>query len=146
LVIYLLGGLFGSLASYAFSPAPSAGASGAIFGLAGATTIYFLRYRENFGARGRAILQNMLLVIGINLLFGLGMAGIDNWGHMGGLVGGAALAAGLLPKYRAPATILPGNYPLEEEPRPALELGWVVLWSVIWTLGLQWATQRFLGG
>ncbi|RIK55871.1 MAG: rhomboid family intramembrane serine protease, partial [Chloroflexi bacterium] len=97
LIIYLLGGLFGSLASYAFSPLPSAGASGAIFALAGATTIYFLRYRENFGARGRAILQNMLLVIGVNLIFGLGAGGIDNWGHMGGLVGGAALAYGLLP-------------------------------------------------
>ncbi|HXF63600.1 MAG TPA: rhomboid family intramembrane serine protease [Caldilineaceae bacterium] len=146
LVIYLLGGLFGSLASYAFSPAPSAGASGAIFGLAGATTIYFMRYRENFGPRGRLILQNMLLVIGINLLFGLGMAGIDNWGHLGGLVGGAGLALGLLPKYRAPATLLPGSYPLEEEPRGGLELAWVVLWGALWALGLQWATQRILGG
>ncbi|MEZ4614317.1 MAG: rhomboid family intramembrane serine protease [Caldilineaceae bacterium] len=43
--------MWGSVASYAFSDALSAGASGAIFGLAGATTIYFLRYRENFGAR-----------------------------------------------------------------------------------------------
>src|SRR5690606_38320034 len=59
--IYLIAGLFGSLASYAFSPVPSAGASGAIFGLAGAATVYFMRFRENFGARGRAILQNMLL-------------------------------------------------------------------------------------
>ena len=50
LAIYLLGGLFGSLASYAFSPAISAGASGAIFALAGAITVYFLRYHENFGA------------------------------------------------------------------------------------------------
>lgn len=146
LIIYLLGGLFGSLASYAFSPAASAGASGAIFALAGATTVYFLRYRENFGARGRAILQNMLLVIGINLIFGLGAAGIDNWGHMGGLVGGVALAYGLLPRYRAPAVWMPGAYPLEEEPRAALQSGWVLLWSLLWVVGVQWATQRILGG
>jgi rhomboid protease GluP len=140
LAIYLLGGLFGSLASYAFSPAPSAGASGAIFGLAGAITVYFLRYRENFGARGRAILQNMLLVIGLNLVLGLGMSGIDNWGHMGGLVGGAALAFGLLPRYRAPTTIQPGSYPLEEEPRVALQVAWVLLWAVLWAMGVEWAT------
>ncbi len=146
LIIYLLGGLFGSLASYAFSPLPSAGASGAIFALAGATTIYFLRYRENFGARGRAILQNMLLVIGVNLIFGLGAGGIDNWGHMGGLVGGAALAYGLLPQYRAPALWLPGAYPLEEVPRAGLQSGWVLLWSVLWAVGVQWTTQTLLGG
>lgn len=146
LIIYLLGGLFGSLASYAFSPSPSAGASGAIFALAGATTIYFLRYRENFGARGRAILQNMILVIVINLVFGLSAPGIDNWGHMGGLVGGSVLAAGLLPQYRAPNVLLPGAYPLEEVPRTGLQSGWVVLWSVLWGAGVQWATQMFLSG
>ena len=35
LALYLLSGLGGSLASYAFSPAPAVGASGAIFGLIG---------------------------------------------------------------------------------------------------------------
>jgi rhomboid protease GluP len=143
--IYLVGGLFGSLASYAFSPYPSAGASGAIFGLAGATTIYFLRYRENFGARGRAILQNMLLVIGINLLFGMTAQNIDNWGHMGGLVGGAILATGMLPKYRAPAMVLAGAHPLEDASQPVLQGAWLVLWSGVWLLGVQWATQRWLG-
>jgi rhomboid protease GluP len=146
LAIYLLAGLYGSLASYAFSPAASAGASGAIFGLAGATTVYFLRYRDNFGARGRAILQNMLVVLAVNLVFGFVAPGIDNWGHMGGLVGGVVLAAGLLPKYRAPVVMAPGAYPLAEESRGLIELTWVVLWSVVWWLGVQWATAQFLGG
>jgi rhomboid protease GluP len=144
--IYLLGGLFGSLASYAFSPAPSAGASGAIFGLAGATTVYFLRYRENFGARGRAILQNMLLVIGINLAFGMFSPGIDNWGHLGGLVGGAALAWGLQPKYRTPVVVTPGVNTLEEEGRHFLHVTWVLLGGALWYMGLVWATQRLLAG
>src|SRR4051812_43962013 len=61
--IYLIGGLYGSLFSYAFSPSPSAGASGAIFALASCLSIYFYFFRENFGARGRAILYNMLIVI-----------------------------------------------------------------------------------
>lgn len=143
-VIYLLGGLFGSLASYAFSPVASAGASGAIFGLAGSITVYFLRYRENFGARGRAILTNMLVVIGINLVFGLAMPGIDNWGHMGGLVGGAIVTAGLLPRYEMPTALLPGNYPLGERPRTIQHLLWVALCVALLILGVQTATNYWL--
>ena len=144
--IYIIGGLFGSLASYAFSDAISAGASGAIFGLAGATTVYFLRYRENFGARGRAILQNMLFVIGLNLVFGFVAPGIDNWGHMGGLVGGALVTVGLLPQYRAPAVITPGNHALEETPRQTIYLGWLLVCVALLAAGLRAATQILHGG
>lgn len=127
LAIYLVGGLTGSVASYAFSPASSAGASGAIFALIGATTVYFLRYRDNFGARGRAIVQNMFLIIAINLIFGLSVAFIDNWGHIGGLLGGALLAWALLPRYRPPQAIRLGPQPIAEESRTAQEIAWVVL-------------------
>lgn len=140
--IYLIGGLFGSLASYAFSPAPSAGASGAVFALAGSITVYFLRYRENYGARGRAILNNMFLVIGINLVFGLSQAGIDNWGHIGGLIGGALVTAGLLPIYQRPQVINFGANVMEEEPRQLLNVGWILVCMALWYYGLQWATQR----
>ena len=142
--IYLIGGLFGSLASYAFSPAPAAGASGAIFGLAGCLTIYFFKYRENFGARGRAILYNMLIVIGINLVFGLSQPGIDNWGHMGGLVGGALVTIGLLPRYQRPSVISYGTNIMEEEPRQWLYVAWSLLCLALWYYGVQWATERFL--
>lgn len=138
--IYLVGGLFGSLASYAFSPSPSAGASGAIFALAGSITIYFLRYRDNFGARGRAILYNMLVVLGINLVFGLAQPGIDNWGHIGGLVGGVLVTVGVLPKYRPPAVVTYGTNYMEEVSRPLVTLGWVVVCCLLLYLGLQGAT------
>lgn len=127
LAIYLVGGLFGSVASYAFSDANSAGASGAIFALIGATTVYFLRYRENFGARGQAIVQNMFVVIAINLIFGLSMDFIDNWGHMGGLVGGALMAWGLLPRYRTPVVTQMGPQVIAEETKTPQEIGWLVL-------------------
>lgn len=145
LAIYLVGGLFGSLASYAFSPAVSAGASGAIFALAGATTVYFLRYRDNFGAQGRAILQNMLVVIGINLVFGLSARGIDNFAHMGGLVGGAVMAWGLLPRYQVPAVVRMGSQPLAEENRRVIELLWVSLAIGLLFVGLQAATSYLVG-
>lgn len=145
LAIYLLAGLFGSFASYAFSPVPSAGASGAIFGLAGAIIVYFLRYRENFGARGRAILQNMLLIIGINLVFGMTAQGIDNWGHIGGLVGGALVAYGLLPRYKAPAVLVPGPQVIEQEDRSVQSLLWVGVCVVILVLGVEFVTRTIYG-
>ena len=146
LAIYLLAGLFGSLASFAFSPAISAGASGAIFGLAGAITVYFLRYRENFGARGRAILQNMLMVIGINLVFGFVAPGIDNWGHMGGLIGGGVVTWGLLPRYVTPALPRPGPQPLEQENRAGMHVVWVAFCTFLLVAGLQWATGFVAAG
>lgn len=147
LLIYLLGGLFGSLASYAFSDAVSAGASGAIFGLAGAATVYFLRYRENFGARGKALLQNMLLVIGINIVFGLSVPGIDNWGHMGGLIGGALVAWGLLPVYKRPVlTYFVPQAELEEVDRSTYSALWAAGCFALLVVGVQWVTQGMLAG
>lgn len=146
LAIYLVGGLTGSVASYAFSAASSAGASGAIFALIGATTVYFLRYRDNFGERGRIIIQNMFLVIAVNLLFGLSVPFIDNWGHMGGLVGGALVALGLLPRYRPPAVVRLGPQPIEEEPRTAMEVGWVLLCMAVLLFAVQSITNTRLSG
>jgi rhomboid protease GluP len=142
--IYVLGGLFGSLLSYAFSPSVSVGASGAIFGIIGATTVYFFRYRNNFGAHGRAVLQNMIVVIVINLLFGLSANNIDNWGHIGGLLGGAFVALGLLPRYEPPSVVRYGPQPLAEVNRRNWELAWVVLCSILFAAGVLLVNQRYL--
>lgn len=144
LAIYLLGGLFGSLASYAFSPAASAGASGAVFALVGATTVYFLRYHQNFGTRGRAILQNMAVVIVINLIFGYSMPGIDNWGHIGGLFGGALTAWGVLPRYRTPAVVRLGRQPLEEDANVGRDALWIIVCVALFAAGLFFATRYHL--
>lgn len=99
LVIYLLTGVFGATASYAWGGALSAGASGAIFGLVGVLLAYFLRHRALFGQRGRAYLSNMLFIVVINLFIGFSSPGIDNWGHIGGLISGFLLGYGLVPHY-----------------------------------------------
>ncbi|MFO7153813.1 MAG: rhomboid family intramembrane serine protease [Caldicoprobacter oshimai] len=93
-IIYVLSGLMGSLFSYLFSPNPAAGASGAIFGLMG-SLLYFRKRRRN--TFQRAFGPGLFIIIGINLLFGFIQPGIDNWGHIGGLIGGflAANAVGL---------------------------------------------------
>jgi rhomboid protease GluP len=101
LAIYLLSGLFGSLASYAFGISLSAGASGAIFGLIGALAAFFTLYRQQLGRWGQRRLANIIFLIAINLFLGFTQPGIDNLGHMGGLVSGFALGWALVPRYKA---------------------------------------------
>ncbi len=99
LFIYVTAGFFGALASFLFTPSLSAGASGAIFGLFGALLYFGTVYRHLFF---RTMGMNVISLIIVNLLFGLLVPGIDNAGHIGGLVGGF-LASGVvhLPKRTA---------------------------------------------
>ncbi len=97
--IYLLAGATGVLASFAFNDHLSAGASGAIFGLVGALGYFFARYRNLLGRVGRRQLVNIVLVAAYNLAFGFLYQGVDNHGHIGGLVAGVALGWALCPDY-----------------------------------------------
>ncbi len=125
LIIYLLAGLFGNLASFAFNPNPSAGASGAIFGLIGAMGVFWWRYRDAFGPAGRRQLYNVVAVVVINLALGLGSSGIDNWGHGGGLLSGAALGWLLGPRYVV--MITPQGRPLSITDTNSLGRRWWVV-------------------
>ena len=73
---------------------PSAGASGALFGLVGVLFIFGIKFRRELpeGFR-RAFGTGMLPIIIINLVIGfIGRGFIDNAAHLGGLLSGAALA------------------------------------------------------
>ncbi len=100
--IYLLCGIGSSLVSAAWSPyRPSVGASGAIFGLAGALIAAF---KLGEFSVPRSALQGTLRSLGAfvvyNLVFGFAMPGIDNAAHIGGLITG--LIAGALIALIAP--------------------------------------------
>lgn len=99
LAIYFVSGLAGSLASYALNAAPSLGASGAIFGLIGALSAFYYVLRKELGQFSQAQLGNMAGIVLINLLIGFTAPGIDNWAHMGGLLGGALVGFLLTPRY-----------------------------------------------
>ena len=99
-VLYLLAGIAGNVLSYAASDSLSAGASGAIFGLLGATISYYVVHRGEFGQRGRRQLTNLVGVAALNLVWGMTMPGIDNLGHIGGLLGGLWLGWAFCPRYR----------------------------------------------
>lgn len=99
LLLYLVAVFSGVVASFAFSQYPSVGASTAIFGLLGALGMFAYLNRGLFGARAQSLLANIIQVAVINLIIGLS-PGIDNWGHVGGLAGGALLAWLGGPHYR----------------------------------------------
>ena len=62
LALYLLSGIASTTASFVGSPALSAGASGAVFGLAGASLAYYAAYRDRLGATGRRSLTSIVVV------------------------------------------------------------------------------------
>ncbi|MET3699233.1 rhomboid protease GluP [Bacillus oleivorans] len=86
-IIYMIAGIMGSIASFAFSPTLSAGASGAIFGCFGALLYFGMLQPKLFL---RTIGYNIFIVIAFNLALGFTIPGIDNAGHIGGLIGGFA--------------------------------------------------------
>lgn len=89
-IIYILSGVISVMASFAFSPVISAGASGAIFGLFGALLYFGVFYRDLFF---KTMGFNVLMLLGINLLFGMIMPMVDNAAHIGGLIGGFLASA-----------------------------------------------------
>jgi rhomboid protease GluP len=90
LVLYILAALGGNVLSFLMTTqGVSAGASTAIFGLIGAEGIFIYRNRRLFGPRARAMLNNVIFIVVINLAIGV-TAGFDNWGHLGGLLTGLA--------------------------------------------------------
>jgi rhomboid protease GluP len=101
-LVYALSGFGGSMVSLWWHPKViGAGASGAIFGLAGAliATLYLGKLPIPKEAIQKT-LRSLLLFAGYNLFFGLS-AGIDNSAHLGGLLTG--LAAGALLARRMPS-------------------------------------------
>ncbi len=98
LVIYLGAGLAGNLCSAVFTLGISAGASGALFGLLGAGWYLDRRFQQRLQALGgmRRGWSQFTLLVGINVLFGFIMPGIDNAAHIGGLLFGIVATMAIL--------------------------------------------------
>lgn len=108
LLMYLSAAVAGNVASFLGAPkSVSLGASGAVFGIGGALAMYFYRNRDIYGKTSDRVLRQLWQTLVLNVVYGLSSTRIDNWGHMGGLVGGAL--AGLLLGPRFQATTLPGK-------------------------------------
>ncbi|KAF6145664.1 hypothetical protein GIB67_001477 [Kingdonia uniflora] len=118
LVVYLTSAVASSAMSYYFCKSPSVGASGAIFGLVGSFAVFVLRHRNLIGG-GKDDLQQIAHVLVLNMviarvyccrkklfnlffhkIIGLMSKGIDNWGHLGGFLGGVATSWLLGPAWK----------------------------------------------
>jgi rhomboid protease GluP len=91
LLLYLLGGFSGNVLSFLVSSQRytySVGASTAIFGLLGAEAIFLIQNRKLFAGQFRRAISNIIFVAVINLFVIGSLPGIDNMGHIGGLLGG----------------------------------------------------------
>lgn len=86
-IVYMLSGICGVAFSLAFSPLKSVGASGAIFGMVGAFALFLFLHRDLFGSVTKDLLMRIAMVVLLNLTLGFSPL-IDNWGHVGGLLGG----------------------------------------------------------
>jgi len=98
LLAYFASGIFGSIASVYWHPlAAGAGASGAIFGMAGVlVTFVYLKKTPSHLQINKKMLSSLGTFIFYNLVIGASIPGISNAAHVGGLVMGAMVGA-LLP-------------------------------------------------
>ena len=92
--IYFLGGIMGNVFSYTLTQNISLGASGAVFAIGGAVVVLWkMKASRLLRMSGRDML--LVILIAINIISGFGNTGIDNWAHLGGLIGGFLIAFGL---------------------------------------------------
>lgn len=105
IALYFLAGFSGNVFSFLFlgSGGFSLGASTALFGVIGAELVFFYQNRKLFGDYARKAISNVIFIVAINLFIGLA-PGIDNWGHIGGLLGGAMFAWFSVPVWKPSAT------------------------------------------
>ncbi len=95
LLIYVVSGLCASAASLMFNEGVSVGASGAIFGMLGAMTVFGFKFRDLLPTRlQRAFGVQLLPWVAINLFVGFFFESlrIDNAAHVGGLIAGVVVA------------------------------------------------------
>ncbi|KAL1530864.1 hypothetical protein AB1Y20_001758 [Prymnesium parvum] len=125
LALYLASGVSGNVLSYAAGRSPVAvGASGAIFGLLGGWAVFLQRNHDFFAARGvdvRSSLTSIARTCALNAALGLPAgARVDNMGHLGGLLGGAACSFLFGPRLRSSRRGVT-DQPLVRLPRGPLE-------------------------
>ncbi|VEU33449.1 unnamed protein product [Pseudo-nitzschia multistriata] len=92
LASYLVAGASGNLLSAIKSPNPALGASGAVFGVMASLLVFLGRNDWVMGSQGEAYRSAVTQTLLINLVMGAVNPMVDNWGHIGGAIGGATMA------------------------------------------------------
>ncbi|MEV5165480.1 rhomboid family intramembrane serine protease [Streptomyces werraensis] len=123
LALYLISGLAGSALTYllAGGSTPSLGASGAVFGLFGATAVLMRRLRYD--------MRPIIALLAINLVITFSWAGIAWQAHIGGLVAGVVIGYAMVHAPRERRALM-------QYGTCALVLGVVVLLTLVRTAQL----------
>ncbi|GEM_PF-2339013 len=102
--IYVVSGFAGGAVSHALSATHlSAGASGAILGLFGASIAFFALYGSRLPPRARRMYLFLFLFVGAaEFFFGFAEPVIDNYAHMGGMAAGFLVGAIFKPVLGSP--------------------------------------------
>jgi rhomboid protease GluP len=135
LLVYTVCGLAGSVASLWWHPmAVGAGASGAIFGIAGAliTALYLGKLPVSREAL-RPTLKSLVSFAVYNLFIGAAIGIVDNSAHIGGLMMGLALGAVL------------GRVLMDEPDRRKTAEVFLFLAAAVLLLGCGWAVRQSRG-
>ena len=92
LVLYFISGFVGNILSFFFTTYRSLGASGCIMGVGGYLiySMFFSKKGYLFRKRGNYFIFAYMVVF--NLMYGLFVEGIDNYGHFGGFFAGIIIA------------------------------------------------------
>lgn len=139
LILYVASGIAGGLGSFLFSDSVSAGASGAVFGLAGAGLVFSLKAGRWLPVQKRSqIALVLMLCIAVNIAFGILHPQIDNYAHLGGLCGGVLvsllLRADVSVRRRRRSSEMPMN------------LFFALTLVALGHTGLKWAKEAFVTG
>jgi rhomboid protease GluP len=150
-LIYMLGGLCGSVASFVFTRGYSVGASGALFAIIGAEIVFLYMNRRLFGQHAVEQLRSLVIMAVLNFGLGIftevvpGTVSIDNWAHIGGFFAGIVLAWFMGPQYHLlPDASVPAGLRIEDSislqkswVAPALFIGGLVLTMVYAVVNLR---------
>lgn len=136
-IVYFIGGLAGSVASYMYTDAPSIGASGAIFAIFSALGVYFYHHRHLYGKGADRRVMQMVFWGAFNILLGFSLSSrIDNAAHIGGMLGGIILSWFICPELK----ITGMDVPYGQIPEPKIEdvnrlQDWIIV-PILITIGL----------
>lgn len=140
LLLYVLGAFGGNVMSFLFTDAVSVGASTAIFGLLAAEGVFLYQNRKLFAHQFRSAIGNVIFIAAVNLFLGLSPS-IDNWGHIGGLVGGLIFTSFAGPLWDVESNFVGGYSLADKRPSNEVAIGAVVV-AVIFGALTVWGFVR----
>jgi rhomboid protease GluP len=134
LLLYVLGAFTGNVASFIMTDANSLGASTAIFGLLAAEGVFLFQNRKLFASQFRSAISNIIFIAVVNLFLIGSLPGIDNWGHIGGLLGGLAFTWFAGPLWDVEPDMVGGYHLVDRRPVNEIIVGAVVVLAVFGAL------------